>query len=155
MQNTWIKVSLICLCVLAGLLLLCLLIALVFSFRQERRAENKVFNSGHVPDVLNGEYTGNSQSKSDWLGKRFDHERQTGINRFPGGDRYPFTTSTGQSIKGNKQVLKLNYNVSGNPWWLRLIVDEVVETAPGKYQGKVFVRLGPLVFTLTYFQLSK
>lgn len=155
MQNTWARIGLIGLCIIAGLILLALLLAFVFSFRQERRAENKLFVSGHLPSqALTGEYNGNKQSRSDWLGKRFE-QGQKGINLFPSGDRYPFTTTNTKSLRSNQEVVRLNYDIKGNPWWLRQIVDEVVEVEPDRYQGKVFVRLGPLVFTLTYFQLSK
>lgn len=142
--------------ILIGLILVILLAAYGFSFRQERRSENRIFNAGTLPDhtALDGDYQGNKQAKSDWLGKRFDAETHSGINKFPNGERFPFHTSREKSLHGTPNVLRLNYNIDGNPLWLRAIVDEIVETEPGKYQGKVYIKIGPSVFTLTYFQLA-
>jgi hypothetical protein len=53
-------------------------------------------------------------------------------------------------------VFKIDYNIKGNPLWLRRILDEVVEVEPGKLLGKVHVRwiLG-ITFTAGFFELEK
>ncbi len=128
----------------------------LLSLKQERSHENQIFKSGTFPHpALDGEYQGNKQEKTDWLGKKFNHSEATGVNRFPNSDRYIFRTTHSKSLRSNQDVLQLNYNLSSNPLWLRPIVDEITQTEPGKYDGKVYIKLGPLIFTLTYFQLSK
>lgn len=130
-----------------------LLICLVWIVKTERRAENKPFLSGSLPIVETGFYKGNDQISSTWQGKKFTPEKSSGINVFSDGERYTFKTYA--KSYGNKQRLVLDYDVSGNPWWIRLIVDEMVEVEPGQYQGKVYAKIGPLKLPVTYFQLQK
>jgi hypothetical protein len=124
----------------------------------------KVFVSAHAPDAgISGLHRGSLQGREvSWKGKKFRPEDHTGINVFltkDGGleERYPFRTYVGHGIKDKKtEVLKIDYGLKGNPWWLRRIVDEVVETQPGVLLGKVHVKwvLG-LTFTMGYFRLEK
>jgi hypothetical protein len=54
-----------------------------------------------------------------------------------------------------KEVLKLNYNLPQNPFFLRPVMDEIVEVEPGKYLGKVHYRLwSNFAVTLGYFELE-
>lgn len=56
----------------------------------------------------------------------------------------------------SKDVLKIDYAIPANPFWLRFILDEIVETEPGKLLGKVHIHLLPdLNFTLGFFTLEK
>ncbi|TSC66197.1 MAG: hypothetical protein CEO21_242, partial [Microgenomates group bacterium Gr01-1014_80] len=82
-----------------------------------------------------------------------------GINIFKDTDgnqeRYPFKTYTGKGLQDNKEVLKIDYSANKDPWWLRFILDEIVETAPGKYLGKVHIQVLPGTgFSLGYFKLE-
>ncbi len=97
-----------------------------------------------------------------WQGKTFDAEHHTGINVFQdeGGtleSRYPFVTSIGRGVHDYEtDVMRIDYNVPQNPWWLRLVLDEIVEVEPGHFLGKLEVRIIPYFpFTLTYFELRK
>ena len=84
----------------------------------------------------------------------------TGINEFTGKDmktyeKYPFTFSIGPGSHDLKSVIQIDYNNSINPFWLRPVLDEIVETAPGEYLGKLQLRIVPgYPFTLTYFRLT-
>jgi hypothetical protein len=123
-----------------------------------------VFVSAHVPDAaIDGLHRGSLQGREvTWKGKKFRAADHTGINVFltkTGGleERYPFRTYVGKGIKDKKtDVLKIDYGQKSNPWWLRRIVDEVVETEPGVLLGKVHVKwvLG-MTFTMGYFKLEK
>ncbi len=120
-----------------------------------KRPENAVFLNGSTPEpALDGTYKGNTQSQTGWQGKWFESSKNKGLNNFSDGDRYEFKTSTEKSLSSDKKVLKLDYNHPGNPLWLRLIVDEVSQVNTGTYQGKVYIKLGPIYFTLTYFELN-
>src|SRR3989344_3788857 len=61
------------------------------------------------------------------------------------------------SWRGKKfDVLKIDYNVKGNPFWLRLIVDEIVQIAPNEYLGKMNLKIIPgFPFGILYFELKK
>lgn len=141
---------------LAVVLLLVIASICVFSVMQDHRAENKVFLGGHLPSpAMNGFYKGNRQSSTDWQGKEFDANANSGINIFGNNQkRYTFTTSTSKSLHSSKDVFRLTYNHSGNPWWLRFIVDEITQVDARHFQGKVYVSLGPISCTLTYFELQ-
>lgn len=143
--------------IIAGIILLILIVGFVWNIVIESNPDNKTFLKGSLPaPALNGSYSGTWDNSSSWEGKEFDSSKHTGINLIDGTKKYTFETSDTKSLHSNQQVLKLNYNVSGNPLWLRFIVDEVVQTKPGHYQGKVYVQFIPgLAVTVTYFQLDK
>lgn len=128
----------------------------------EHSASQSIFAQGEADLVgFNGEYRGSASGYlGSWQGKTIDEAGQRGINRFTqnGGvvNKYPFTTYIGKGLRDTDQdVMKLDYNQPGNPWWLKFIVDEVVKVGEGEYLGKVHVRLGPAVSTLMWFRLTK
>ena len=146
----------------------------------ERSANQKVFAGGTVPNPLpNGLYNGTVPGHTvSWLGKKFfatgesasggDAPEGTGINVFAPLDiklsngvttseKYPFKTSVGKGAHdGTLDVIKIDYNIPGNPLWLKPILDEVVEVSPNKFLGKLQLRIIPgYPFTLTYFELAK
>jgi hypothetical protein len=139
-----------------GIIILTFLVGFIWSWNVERRHENGIFSSGYLPaKPLNGFYQGNTQTKSDWKGKEFDSANSSGINIFGNAKRYTFKTSEAKSLHSKQQVLKIDYDQPGNPWWLKFVVDELVQVAPDKFQGKVYLRVLPGVsFTLTYFELK-
>lgn len=130
--------------------------------KSEKSKNQAVFTSGQpltIPaaGLYRGSVTGYTGS---WQGKFFGEEGQ-GSNLFQENGRevrkYPFAFYQSQGLRDkNLEVIRLDYNQPGNPWWLRFIVDEIVADGPNTYLGKVHVRLMPsLVFTMGYFTLEK
>ncbi|MBA2485351.1 MAG: hypothetical protein H0V35_04495 [Nitrospira sp.] len=99
--------------------------------------------------------------KVSWKGKKLQAKDQAGINLFAGekGDeeRYPFKTDHTKGLRDpDLDVLRIDYDLSGNPFWLRPITDEIVEVEKGKYLGKVHLRILPnYPFTMGYFRLEQ
>ncbi len=113
-----------------------------------------------------------------WLGKAFDAERRTGINRFrptdatarwltalfPGHQQtrlldrieaFPFRNAVGAGeLDPGVQVLKIDYDFEANPALIRHILDELVQIAPGRYLGKVLFRVGSTYHRIGFFSLS-
>jgi hypothetical protein len=96
-----------------------------------------------------------------WQGKRFEAVRSRGINVFQEGPRreekFPFQTWVGKGLQDpDLDVLKIDYDIPENPLWVRRILDEIVEVAPGEYLGKLHLRIVPgMPFTLGYFELRR
>lgn len=96
-----------------------------------------------------------------WKGKSFDGPNAWGINILHVGEKmvkkYPFKTYVGKGIKDrDKMVFKIDYNIAQNPFWLRLVVDEIVAITPREFLGKVHVRILPgLTITCGFFTLKR
>lgn len=115
----------------------------------------KLFLSGKVPNPLpSGLYKGSVNFKTSWQGKKFDASKSMGINLISGKEKYPFKTYVGKGLADNIDVLKIDYNIPQNPFWLRFILDEIVEISSGKYLGKVHINFFGLPFSLGYFRLE-
>jgi hypothetical protein len=133
------------------------------TYKAEHGQNQKIFQSGTANSAaFSGEYQGTVTGYSGaWQGKSIDQTQARGINRFREGatvvERYPFATSVGKGLRDRQlDVIKLDYNQPGNPWWLKFIVDEVVEIAPATYLGKVHLHILPgVTFTAGYFTLTK
>lgn len=145
-----------------GIVVIGLLVAEIWTLKVQADPRQKTFTAGVLPSPLpNGFYRGGADSdQGKWVGKSFDLSTMTGLNHFSspsGASGDPFKFYTGQAVKdSNLQVLKIDYNIPQNPWWLRHLLDEVVETdQPGHYLGKLHVRWIGLTFTLGYFNLVK
>lgn len=143
-----------------GFMVTLLITGLVQTYRVQHRPSQKLFQAGTIPEPLpDGFYQGNHFTGfgKDWQGKVFDRVAQAGINQFANGQRFTFTTYQTAGLRDkSQQVLRIDYKRPGNPWWLRFIVDEIVQTEPGHYLGKVHLRVMPgVVFTLTYFELTQ
>ncbi len=147
----------------AGVLLLFIVVGFLRTWQMEHGDNQKLFLKGTVPSpVLSGFYEGVVPGhKFSWVGKKFDDSNNAGINVFDNGSsaqiyKYPFVTSLGKGVKDESlDVLKIDYDISGNPFWLRFVLDEVVETAPGQYLGKLQVRfIWKFPFTLGFFTLK-
>jgi len=128
----------------------------------ENSDNGKLFASSSAPNTkLDGFYKGsvNLPVKVTWLGKKFNSASSTGINVFDDGnpqpaERYPFTTSIG--LHGEKTALYIDYDRPENPFWIRLILDQLVEPLPGQYMGKLTVRIIPgYPYSLGFFRLQK
>ncbi len=153
---------------LFSFLLILLFVVIFFGLLRTLYVQNngnqKEFLSGRVPkNMPDGFYKGSvGNIKVPWMGKRFNSKKSTGINRFADekgntNEKYPFTTYIGEGIqdKGFK-VLKIDYGTNRSPWWIKYILDEVVEVKPGNYLGKVHITILPKVpLTLGYFRLTK
>lgn len=124
----------------------------------------KLFLSGIIPAKSpDGFYKGTAYGlrNTSWQGKKFDAKTKTGINVLKKGlgteEHFAFISSVGPGLRDTSiQVLKIDYSQTKKPFWLRFILDEVVETAPGTLLGKVHVRLIPgFPFTVGFFKLGK
>lgn len=140
-----------------------LLLGYVRTYMVEQKSEQVSFTKGTADlSALDGDYNGVAHGYSGtWQGKTIFKNKQTGINRFLYGEKleqkYPFALSVHKALRDTgKDVIVLNYNQLGNPWWLKYIVDEIVQTGPQEYLGKVHVKItSDIVFTLGYFSLTK
>ncbi|HSX41830.1 MAG TPA: hypothetical protein VLE93_00595 [Candidatus Saccharimonadales bacterium] len=154
-----VKIVLIIVAVLVVIFLLVLLGFELRTMQVERDARQKQFAAGSLPSPLpDGFYTGVVNNyKGGWTGKTFDLAAQTGINNFKDGNKlYPFKFYTGPGVRDKKiQTLKIDYNQPANSWWIRHIVDEVVQTSPNHFLGKIHVRWAGLTFTIGYFTLAR
>lgn len=129
----------------------------------QRQPEQQLFLSAKYPQSLpQGFYSGSIKGvKTSWRGKKFDSAHAKGINVFTKNaetrEAYPFKTYKAHGLTDTKvAVLKIDYNTSENPFWLRFILDEIREVKTGEYLGKIHLRLLPGVsFTLGYFTLRK
>jgi hypothetical protein len=137
---------------------------IIRTWQIQNDANQKVFLAGSVPDPKpEGLYSGTVPGKKvSWLGKKFNPTDSTGLNIFDDGngikgERYPFKTYIGKGLHDkNLDVLKIDYNLPGNPFWLKLILDEIVQVGPDQYLGKLNLRIIPgYSFGLMYFNLKK
>lgn len=149
---------------IVGIIVLLIMAGFVRTYMVQNGSEQKLFLSGKVPsDLPNGFYKGSANIYTgSWRGKKFDHDAETGVNIFRNDfgieeERYPFRTYIDKGLQDKDlQVIKLDYNVSKNPYYLRWVLDEIVEVGDNKYLGKVHLRIIPgFPFTLGYFTLQK
>ena len=120
----------------------------------------KIFRAGQVPTGLEGIYLGKVNFSTNWQGKAFDATASGGINIFwenGESNRYiPFKTYSGYGLLDPEtRVLKIDYDLSVNPWWVRMILDELVEVSPGNYLGKLILKTPWGGWALGYFELQK
>ncbi len=133
------------------------------TYKVEHNPNQTAFSHGTADTAtLDGEYNGFvTNYKGNWQGKIFLKSNGSGINHFNEnggiGHKYPFKTAVGKGLRDSSlDVIKLDYNQPGNPWWLKYIFDEMVNTTPNTYLGKVHIRLAPgMVFSMGYFTLTK
>ena len=148
------------------LLLIVLFVVLGYArtWTVEHSSEAGEFRAGTLPSSApEGLYKGSVRGyQASWLGKKFDAASKTGINIFAAGggatrEQYPFVTSVGtDELDAAISVVRIDYDTPQNPFWLRPILDEIVEVAPGTYLGKLLVRIIPgHPFAFTYFRLQK
>jgi|SRR5581483_12010879 len=150
-------------CILLILVLLVVLFGIVRTIQVQHKPQQKEFLSKSAPKKLpDGIYKGTVTGlTTTWQGKKFDAKNKAGINVFKNGgtltEKYPFKLYTGKGVQDkNTTVLKIDYSKNKSPWWLKYILDEVVEVAPGKFLGKVHITVIPgLPFTIGYFQLER
>jgi hypothetical protein len=133
------------------------------TYVSEHSLQQEKFRRGRA-DIgnLEGEYRGYVSGYSgSWQGKVFNQATSRGVNRFQEGtsvvDNYPFKISVGKGVPDPElDVIKIDYNQPGNPWWLRFVLDEIVGIAPNTYLGKIHLVFSPRIsFTVGYFTLEK
>jgi hypothetical protein len=148
--------------VVVALIVIVLVLAFARSWQVESSENQKIFAANAAPQpALDGLYSGSVSTpvKVTWLGKKFNAASSTGINVFDDGqggqhEGYPFATSV--ATNGTSTVLNIDYAHPDNPFWIRPILDQLVQVAPGEYLGKLTVRLVPgYPMSLGFFQLKK
>lgn len=143
------------------------------------------FIAGSLPEPPpDGFYKGSAyllgNASVPWLGKSFERDNNKGFNIFtPQGasllkvmtpfyrlfrknadgntDAYYFATSTSAGFKDKEvETFKLDYASPENPFLISIILDEIVQTSPGEYLGKVHVKVFPGFYsTIGFFGLQK
>lgn len=151
--------------ILVGILILVVVILSLGFFRTEqiqKGGNENLFKSGTLPkQALNGFYKGQAAIMGLWRGKSFDSSDSSGINIIESFNKttpiFPFKTYSGNGLLDpNLAVLKIDYNISSNPFWVKPVVDELVQIGPNQYLGKTIFRLVPgLPFGIMYFKLAK
>ena len=96
-----------------------------------------------------------------WKGKNFeplDGGHGQGINRFRVGPfrttRYPFESEISSPLVGDSDVYRLNYTLRGNPWFVRLIRDDIKKLRDGLFLGTANRRTKGGHRFLIYFALE-
>ena len=146
--------------IIVGIILLLVLIVAgvvgYYNYRASQAPEQIEFKKGNTSKFPDGSYNGKAMVDiGSWRGKSFDAINKTGINRFADGNRYKFTTFIGKGLTDDQDVIKIDYNQPSNPWWLRLVTDEIVQVAPNEYIGKIQIVVVPgLPITFGLFRLN-
>lgn len=140
-----------------------ILLGILRTWQVQHSSNEQHFLKGKIPNELpDGFYKGHARGYTGpWQGKTFSRKTHTGANVFANDAKqitmYPFTTSVGTGLQDkHHQVIKIEYNNPQNSFWVRMILDEIVEIKPNVYLGKINVRLIPfLPFSIGYFTLEK
>jgi hypothetical protein len=83
-------------------------------------------------------------------------ERGEGINRVI-SDRwklYRFETFVGPSLEDGRDAIQLDYDHKENPFFIRVIKDEIRELAPGLWLGQAWLNVGQAPKLALYFGLT-
>jgi hypothetical protein len=121
--------------------------------------QEKFLTSTTSPRHLSGFYSGSVVGyHGSWKGKVFNDDAPEGINIFVQSgkrvERFEFNTMAGRDLRGKVDVLKIDYNIRGEPFWVKPVLDELVQTSPGHYLGKINYRLGLFSFSFGFFELT-
>lgn len=148
--------------IILGIVLLVVLLGMLYgtfvTWRVEHASQQAEFRAGTLPiELPDGAYDGTSPDleRRSWHGKSFDRAKSSGLNRIGNEEKYPFVMSFGSGLRDPIKVIAIDYNLPENPWWLRLVTDEIVQTSPNQFLGKVHVRILGLTFSIGYFELQK
>src|SRR5689334_8884101 len=94
------------------------------TWKTQYSPNQQIFLKGSLPKPLpNGLYKGSVTGYSgSWKGKKFEAGSSSGINLINNEEKYPFKTYVGKGIADkNLDVLKIDYDIPQNPFWLRFI----------------------------------
>ncbi len=124
--------------------------------------DQKTFEAAKTPDPdLDGNYYLIAFLTGDWKGMHFDANASTGVNLVRDNGqtvkKYPFKTYTGKDlVNTSKDVLKIDVDQPGNPFWMKFIQAEVVQAGDNKYIGKIYLTLIPSIpFNLLFFHMEE
>src|SRR3989344_6364466 len=134
------------------------IILFIRTVQLEQTNNQQLFIKGKVPQNFpDGFYKGKISMRTTWMGKKFDAKNSSGINIINQKKQYPFKLYKGRGLRDkNLEVIKLDYNLSLNPWLLRMVVDEIVEVKKDHYLGKAHLNILPgFPFTVGFFELKK
>ena len=143
--------------------LIIVLIGTLRTFQVSHGPQHLAFLRGQVPVALpDGFYRGSVGGRhGKWQGKEFSVATARGVNLFKtkGGGmqgNYPFKFYVGKGIQEHSlDVIKIDYDLPENDFWIRPILDEIVQIAPDVYLGKLYYRLNAhTYFALGYFELQ-
>ncbi len=97
-----------------------------------------------------------------WTGKNFSARsliKGSGINRInltiAKQEWFAFQTTFKPSLIDKRPCIQLNYNLQGNPWFVRQLVDELREVEPGLYLGTTLCKTSKGRIKLLYFAIGE
>ena len=133
------------------------------TWKMNNSTDQKIFTDSEALNPLPSGYY--SLSIGDysgfWKAKIFDSAHEQGINVLyrwsKDEDRYPFRTYLSKGIhEPDLEVLKVDYNVTGNSFWLKPFLEEIVKTGEGEYLGKMSYQFLPgFPFALGFYKLQE
>jgi hypothetical protein len=148
-----------------GIVIIAIVVALLLTWHTNTSPTEQVFANGKIPtEKLEGFYRGavDAPIKVTWSGKKFAVGSTTGINLFEDGlgsttEKYPFTYAESPALREpGIKVIAIDYDLPENPFWVRPILDELVQISTSTYLGKMNIRVIPgYPFAITYFRLEK
>lgn len=148
--------------IFSGLIFLFLFLGIIRTFFIQKSKLQKKFLEGTLPSrPLEGFYQGRVSIKTNWQGKSFDSSSKTGINVLKNSSsqekKFPFKTYEGEGLQDKKlKVLKIDYDIKQNPFYIRLVLDEIVQVGDNSFLGKANYKLIPgFPFCLGFFELHK
>jgi hypothetical protein len=152
--------------------------------KSDREELDRLFISGQTPNMneMQGTYDGNALAGVlmlnnqwvknfinlgwlPWQGKIFEMAfskraggQGSGINRLNIGSlrflRFHFNTQIAPPLVGANNVFRLNYDLPGNPWYIRRIRDDIKRIGDGLYLGTANFRMGGAHKFIIYFVLE-
>lgn len=158
---------------------------MLITFLVDQSARQKQFVEGKPPSgAPDGFYRGTAYllggGPVPWLGKSFERENDRGFNIFTSTgasllrimtpfyklfrkkadgntDAYYFKTSTSRGFRDKEiDTFKLDYDSPENPFLIRIILDEIVETSQNEFLGKVHMKVFPGYYaTIGFFGLRR
>lgn len=132
--------------------------------KNERGPEHVKFREARKPEALpDGTLKGVPPPfyRGSWWGKSITAAESRGINLFEWSgiksENYPFVMYFTKGLRDTDlDVVRFDYDLPANPWWLRFAKDEVREIAPGQFIGKIYFTIIPGSPTLIgYFGMNK
>lgn len=94
-----------------------------------------------------------------WRGKSFSHWSSThgeGMNRVVSDQvlLFRFRTNVRPSRHDQKPCVNLDYDLAGNPFFIRAVEDEIREIEPGLFLGQAWLRYGLKKHFVLWFGLT-